>query len=237
MLVIPALDIREGRCVQLVGGRRDREAARLEDPIAVARNWADLGFRWLQVVDLDAAVGRGSNAEVIREILREVEIDVQVGGGVRSEERIEALLAEGATRVIVGTRAHEDSWWLESVTSAYPSEIVVACDVRDRKVVTHGWTKTTSRLILDAVDELNRLNLAGLLVTAINMEGRMEGTDLPLMEDVAEASDAPVLASGGVGAMSDLRALADRGAFGCVVGMALYTGTLDARVVVEEFGA
>ena len=236
MLVIPAVDLRDGRCVQLVGGRYDREAVRLEDPVAVARGWAELGFPWLHVVDLDAALGRGSNAGVIAEILREVDIDVQVGGGVRTDERFEALLAEGAARIVLGTRAFEDSWWLESVAAKYPEALVVACDVRDRHIVTHGWTRTTPQLVLDAVDDLNRVGVAGLLVTAVHAEGQMKGTDLTLMEDVAEASTAPVFASGGVGTVGDLRALQDRGVAGCVVGMALYTGALDARLVAEEFG-
>ena len=237
MLVMPAVDLREGQCVQLVGGSYDREEVRLQDPVAVARGWAELGFPWLHVVDLDAALGRGSNAPVIREILREVDVEVQVGGGVRTSDRIEQLLSDGASRVVVGTRAIEDPWWLEEVSLRYPSELLVACDVNDRRIVTHGWTRVTARSVLHAVDDLNQLSLAGLLVTAVLLEGRMKGTDLPLMEDVAEASDVPVFARGGIGTMADLRALADRGVAGCVVGMALYTGALDGRLVWEEFGA
>ena len=237
MIAIPAVDLREGACVQLVGGELDAERVRLEDPVAVARNWVALGFTRLHVVDLDAAFGRGSNADVIAEILREVDVDVQVGGGVRSAERIEALLTAGADRVVVGTRALEDPWWFEEMSSRYPQQLVVACDVRDRRVVTRGWTETTSRQVLDMIEELERLPIGGFLVTAVHKEGRMGGTDLPLMQDVAEATEVPVLASGGIGTLTDLHELADRGVAGCVLGMALYTGALDARAIAEEFSA
>ena len=235
MIVIPSVDLTEGACVQLVGGELEAQRVRLEDPVAVARNWVTLGFTRLHLVDLDAALGRGSNADVIAEILREVAAVIQVGGGVRSAERIEALLAAGADRVIVGTRALEDPWWFEEMTSRYPQQLIVACDVRDRRVVTRGWTHTTTRSVLDVIEDLDRLPLDGFLVTAVHKEGRMEGTDLPLMEDVADASDSRVLAGGGIGTLSDLHALADRGVSGCVAGMALYTGALDARAIAEEF--
>ena len=235
MIVIPSVDLTEGACVQLVGGELEAQRVRLEDPVAVARNWVTLGFSRLHLVDLDAALGRGSNADVIAEILREVAAVIQVGGGVRSAERIEALLAAGADRVIVGTRALEDPWWFEEMSSRYPQQLIVACDVRDRRVVTRGWTHTTTRSVLDVIEDLDRLPLDGFLVTAVHKEGRMEGTDLPLMEDVANASDSRVLAGGGIGTLSDLHALADRGVSGCVAGMALYTGALDARAIAEEF--
>ena len=208
---------------------------RLDDPLGVARSCAGFGFRKLHVVDLDAATGRGSNEEIVREILREMTMEVQVGGGVRSGETIEQLLAAGAHHVVVGTRALEEMEWLAGMASLFPNELIVAADVRDRRVVTRGWSRTLPRDILDAVADLNDLPLGGLLVTAVHKEGQLRGTDLPLMEDVAELSVAPVIASGGVTTMDDLRALADRGVAGAVIGMALYTGALDPRVVAEEF--
>jgi phosphoribosylformimino-5-aminoimidazole carboxamide ribotide isomerase len=235
MIVVPAVDLRDGACVQLVGGSYEREQIRLEDPVGVARGWALHGFRRLHVVDLDAATGRGSNAEVVRQILADSELDVQVGGGVRDEDAVERLLGEGARRVIIGTRALEQPDWLEDVAERFPGEIMVAADVLDRRLVTRGWARTLPRMVLDLVEELNGLPLAGILVTAVHREGQMQGTDLPLMEDVAEASAFPVYASGGVGNMNDLRALADRGVAAAVVGMALYTGAVDPRAVVEEF--
>ena len=237
MLAIPAIDLREGCVVQLVGGDFEKEKIRLGDPRDVARRWAGYGFQRLHVVDLDAATGRGNNRLVVRDLLADASTPVQVGGGVRTSHEIEMLLSDGADRIVVGTRAIDDPDWLREIADANPGAIVLAADVRDRRIVTHGWTRELPRNILDLVEELAGVPLGGLLVTAVHREGQMAGTDLPLMEDVAEASDWPVFASGGIASMNDLRALEDRGLAGAVLGMALYTGALDARIVAEEFPA
>lgn len=236
MIAIPAVDLRGGSCVQLVGGDYAEERVRLDDPYSVAREWARQGLTRLHVVDLDAATGRGDNAGIIRDILRDSTVPVQVGGGVREESRIERLLDDGATWVIVGTRAVEDEDWRSEMAHHFPGRLIVAADVRERRVVTKGWSETLSLDVIDFVEELAALPLAGVLVTAVHREGLMEGTDLPLMEDVAEASAWPVFASGGVSSLDDMRALEHRGLAGAVLGMALYTGVLDARRLAEEFG-
>lgn len=235
MIVIPAVDLRAGKCVQLVGGSYDQESVRLDNPAEVARGWTQLGFQRLHLVDLDAATGRGSNADLIREILRDVEASFQVGGGVREGDDIERLLREGADRIVIGTRALTEPWWLEEMAGAFPGQLIVAADVRGRNVVTHGWSRTRSRDVLSYVEELNELPLAGVLVTAVHLEGQMQGTDLFLMEDVVESSTHPVTASGGISTPADLRDLAERGVSAAVVGMALYTGALDARSIAEEY--
>lgn len=237
MIAIPAVDLRGGHCVQLVGGDYADERVRLDDPAAVARDWARLGFGRVHVVDLDAATGRGTNNDIIREILRESTVPVQVGGGVRQESQIERLLDDGATWVVIGTRAIEDEDWRREMANRFPGRLIVAADVRERLVVTRGWAETSRLNVVDFVEELGTLPLAGVLVTAVHLEGKMEGTDLPLMEDVAEASAWPVFASGGVSTLEDMRALDHRGLAGAVLGMALYTGALDARRLAEEFGA
>jgi phosphoribosylformimino-5-aminoimidazole carboxamide ribotide isomerase len=236
MIAIPAVDLRDGVCVQLVGGSYARERVRLEKPAEVARTWTRYGFRRLHVVDLDAATGRGANMRVIREILHDTPAEVQVGGGIRESDQIDDLLRDGARQVVVGTRAIEEPDWLATITEEYPGQVIVAADVRDRRLVTRGWARTLATDVLDFVEELDGLPLGGLLVTAVHREGQMQGVDLPLMEDVAEASHVPVLASGGVATMQDLRALADRSIAGVVIGMALYTGALDPRAVAAEFG-
>jgi phosphoribosylformimino-5-aminoimidazole carboxamide ribotide isomerase len=235
MIAIPAIDIREAACVQLVGGSYDAEQVRLDDPPGVAHRWEFAGFRRLHVVDLDAATGRGSNAEMIREVLRATSMEAQVGGGVRDEERIESLLRDGAQRVVLGTKAVESANWLGDMAEAFPGTLIVAADVRDRHVVTRGWTRVSDRYVLDLIDELNALPLAGVMVTAVHKEGLMEGADLSLMEDVVEESEHPVCASGGIGTIGDLRALEDRGVASVVIGMALYTGAVDPGMVAEEF--
>ena len=236
MIAIPAVDLRDGACVQLVGGSFAEEKVRLENPVDVARSWEHYGFRRLHVVDLDAATGRGSNIAIVRSLLFDGGIPIQVVGGVRSDELVEELLEAGAASVILGTRAIEEPEWLAEIAFRYPGQIIVACDVRERRVTTRGWAHTLPVDILDVVHELNPLPLAGLLVTAVHLEGQMQGTDLPLMEDVAESSHFPVYASGGVTTMQDLRALEHRGLAGVVIGMALYTGALDPVVVAGEFG-
>jgi phosphoribosylformimino-5-aminoimidazole carboxamide ribotide isomerase len=188
-------------------------------------------------VDLDAATGRGTNRSVVRDLLADSSAPVQVGGGVRTTEAIEGLVSDGAAHVVVGTRGIDDPDWLREITDANPGVIVLAADVRERRVVTHGWTRELPRNILDLIDDLSGLALGGLLVTAVHLEGQMAGTDLPLMEDVAEASEWPVFASGGIASMHDLRALEERDVAGAVLGMALYTGALDPRTVAEEFAA
>jgi phosphoribosylformimino-5-aminoimidazole carboxamide ribotide isomerase len=235
MIAIPAVDLRDGACVQLVGGSYAEEKVRLDNPIEVMRSWEHYGFRRLHFVDLDAATGRGSNFALIRDMIADCGVPVQVGGGVRTDEHVEELLAAGAARAIVGTRALEDRDWLAELAHRHPGELIVACDVRERRVTTRGWAHTLPVDILDVVEDLNGLPLGGLLVTAVHKEGQLQGTDLPLMEDVVESSSFPIYASGGVSSMQDLRALEHRGVAGAVIGMALYTGALDPVVVAGEF--
>jgi phosphoribosylformimino-5-aminoimidazole carboxamide ribotide isomerase len=235
MIAIPAVDLRDGACVQLVGGSYARERVRLDRPVDVARSWTRYGFRRLHVVDLDAATGRGGNTGIVREILYDAPVEVQVGGGIRDTDQIGDLLSDGASRVVVGTRGLEEPDWLAEVASEYPGQIILAADVRDRRLVTRGWARTLPTDVLDFVEELDGLPLGGLLVTAVHREGQMQGVDLPLMEDVAETAHVPVLASGGAASVRDLRALADRSIAGVVIGMALYTGALDPRAIAAEF--
>ena len=235
MIVIPALDLRGGACVQLAVGSYDQELIRIPDPVGVAIAWRQYGFQHLHLVDLDAVAGRGNNAPEVQAVFAATDVEVQLGGGIRSRELIQRSLDDGAQRVIVGTRALENLDWLAQMSSLFPGSVIVAADVRDRKILSHGWTRTHPRLVLDLVEELNGLPLAGVLVTAVHREEAMRGTDLPLMEDVAEAADFPVFASGGLGSLTHLRALADCGVAAAVVGMALYSGAMDPWVVAEEF--
>jgi phosphoribosylformimino-5-aminoimidazole carboxamide ribotide isomerase len=237
MIVIPAVDLRDGACVQLVGGSFDEERVRLGQPVGVARLWGAVGFSRLHVIDLDAALGYGRNDAVVGAILEDSSMRVQVGGGVRTTERARAILAAGASAVIVGTRAIEDSAWLADLAREMPGRIIVAADVRGRKVVTHGWSRTGDLDVLDFARGLADLDLAGLMVTAVHLEGMMLGTDLPLMADVVASSRFPVIASGGVTTLADLEKLTALGVSAAVVGMALYTGALDARAVAREFGS
>jgi phosphoribosylformimino-5-aminoimidazole carboxamide ribotide isomerase len=236
MIAIPAIDLRAGACVQLVGGSYDAERVRLDNPLAVALHWCALGFRALHVVDLDAATERGDNAALVARLLRCTASDVRVGGGIRSTGQASRLLAQGARSVIVGTRALEDPAWLRELAAAAPGRVIVAMDARDGRLVTRGWTVAVDTTLADAIDAMNALPLAGILTTAVHVEGREVGPDLGLVEQVVGRSVHPVIAAGGIASLDDLRALEDRGATAAVLGMALYTGRIDAARCAGEFG-
>jgi len=235
VLAIPAIDIRDGACVQLVGGSFDDERVRIADPVDVLCRWVQSGFRRVHVVDLDAALGNGANRGLVDALLASGPAMLQIGGGVRSAEMAGELIAAGAHRVVVGTRALEEPEWLEELAARHPNRIIAAVDVRDTAVVTRGWVRRLALPIGDALDRLRCLPLGGLLVTAVHVEGRLSGPDLPLVAATVRRATVPVIASGGIATMDDLRCLAAAGAAGAVIGMALYTGALDARAVAEEF--
>jgi len=252
--------------VQLVGGSYAEERVRIADPVAVAREWASLGFTRIHVVDLDAATGRGSNREIVREILSATTASIQCGGGVRDLDTIEELLTAGASEVVLGTRAVEDRAWLEDAVLRYPNQIIVAADTAAGHVVSHGWSKADSRSVLTFIDSLRQsdnaqrvavsgkrvratgnglratgngqpLPLAAVLVTAVEREGRLQGPDVELIRNITAQSTIPVQASGGVRSVDDIRALADAGASAAIVGMALYTGALNPQTLIEEMSA
>lgn len=236
MIVIPATDLRDGHCVQLVGGQYDQEKIRRADVPAVVATFAQQGFSWLHLVDLDAAMGKGSNQQVIATVLREKTVQVQVGGGVRTTERIASLLESGASRVVVGTRAVEDPSWLREVAAQFPNRLVVAADVRGAQVVTRGWTSSAPLTVDELVQNLSEVPVWGFLVTQVQVEGTMRGPDLPLFGRIVPLTRKPIIASGGVGSIEHLRSLAATGVHATVVGMAAYTGALDMISVAQEFG-
>jgi phosphoribosylformimino-5-aminoimidazole carboxamide ribotide isomerase len=235
MLVLPALLLRDGACVAPGSGAYLLKRAPLDEPVACARLWADCGFSRLHVVDLDAVAGRGANDATIAELLRDDAIEMEIGGGLRSMDAIERTLDAGAVRVVVGTRALEEMDWLRRAAATFPGEIIVAADVRQRRIVTRGWSRTLHLDILDAVEDLNAFPLAALLVTAVHREAQHEGADLRLMEDVADASELPVMAAGGILDFQDLRQLDDGGIDAAIVGAGLWSGNLDPRTVADQF--
>jgi phosphoribosylformimino-5-aminoimidazole carboxamide ribotide isomerase len=233
----PAVDLRGGRVVQWVGGDPRAERVSLPDPVAVAERWVEAGFAALHVVDLDAALGHGDQRGIVREMLGRVAVPVQVGGGVRGERDVDELVAAGAARVVVGTRAVSDRPWLERVAAAHPGRLVVAADTRGGRVLTHGWTASAGLEVDDFVAGLAGLPLAAVLVTDVDREGQARGADLPLFRRLASVSGPPLLAAGGIASAEDLAGLAAARVAGAVLGMALYTGALDAPVVAREYRA
>lgn len=237
MIVWAALDLRAGRVVQLVGGRPDQERVSLPDPVAVARRWVDAGFEALHVVDLDAALGTGDNRALIAQVLAAVAVPVQVGGGLRDDAGVDAMLAAGAARAIVGTRAVEDPAWLRAAALRHPGRLVVAADVRDGMVVTRGWTRQGAVAGEAFLAGLDDIDLAGILVTDVTREGALGGIDEALFRTLVGATGHPLLAAGGIAGIADLHALRTAGVAGAVLGMSLYTGAITAEAVAREFAA
>jgi phosphoribosylformimino-5-aminoimidazole carboxamide ribotide isomerase len=236
MIVAPAVDVHAGRCVQLVGGRPEAEAVSLPDPVAVAERWWRAGFATLHLVDLDAALGSGDNFALLEQLLTATEAETQVGGGIRDDEKADALLAAGADRIIVGTRALDDPEWLGRLSHRHPDRVMVALDTRDGLVLRKGWRETTGREVGALLREMADLPLAGVLSTDVGREGRLEGIDLAGVENVVSASSHPMWISGGVTTVDELVHLEASGAEGAVLGMALYTKTLDANDVARRWG-
>ena len=236
MMVIPAVDLRGGRCVRLRQGRPEAETVFSDDPLAVARAWAQQGAPRLHVVDLDGAfAGTPKQLGLIEEIARGIPVPVEAGGGLRSLEAVETLLASGARWAMLGTRAALDPSFLEEACRRFAGRIIVAVDASDGRVAVDGWTR---RLDIPAVDLARRAAQAGaaeILYTDIARDGTETGPNLSSTAAVAAAAGLPLLASGGVGSLEDLRRLAGiPGVIGAVVGRALYTGAVDLKQALVE---
>jgi phosphoribosylformimino-5-aminoimidazole carboxamide ribotide isomerase len=241
--IIPAIDIRGGRCVRLEQGDYDRETVVGEDPPAMARHWANAGARRLHVVDLDGArEGHPVNSEVIRAVIHAVGIPVQVGGGVRDISVIDAYLKAGADRVALGTAAVKDQTTLINAVSLFRERILVGVDARDGVVATEGWLEQSEVRALDLVQQLSEFGVARIFYTDINRDGLLTGPNFQAIDEIVEhagglPSSMAVIASGGVSEVEHLRRLAMIGVEGAIIGRALYTGALDlaeALAAVEE---
>ena len=236
MIAAPAVDLKSGRCVQLVGGRPEDERVSLPDPVAAAKRWYDAGFETLHVVDLDAALGSGDNLDLILEIVAATPATTQVGGGIRDDERAKRLLDGGADRIVVGTRALDDREWLDALARTHPERVMVALDTREGRILRRGWTEESPLELATYLPGLGALPLAGILSTDVGREGRLQGIDRDAVAAVVAVSPHPVWASGGVTTTDELAYLDGIGAAGAVLGMALYTETLDPAQVAARWG-
>jgi phosphoribosylformimino-5-aminoimidazole carboxamide ribotide isomerase len=237
MIVIPAVDIRGGRCVRLREGRADAETVFSSDPVAMAVRWARAGAQRLHVVDLDGAfAGAPRHAELIAGIVQAVApVPVQVGGGLRDLRAVEAALASGARWAVVGTRAVTDARFLADVCRAFPDRVVVAVDGRGSRVAVNGWTETSGEPVIDAARRARDAGAAAVLYTDITRDGTEAGPDVEGSGGLARAVSIAVLASGGVRQVGDLERLAAvPGLAGVVVGRALYTGAIDLGQAIRS---
>jgi phosphoribosylformimino-5-aminoimidazole carboxamide ribotide isomerase len=204
-------------------------------PLNVLHTWAAAGFHRIHVIDRDAIAGHSSNGLIVDEIVRDGTVEVQVNDAADSGDQIDLLVSAGAVRVVVGPRWLDEPDWLASTAEQYPGLLIVAADVRERRVVTRGWVRSLPMAILDVVADLNGVPLGGVLVSSANGDCHRSNLDLGLIEDIADTADVPVMVEGGVRCVSDLRALEHRGVSAVLLGDQFYRGTLDPRAVAMEF--
>ncbi|AXR80395.1 1-(5-phosphoribosyl)-5-[(5-phosphoribosylamino)methylideneamino]imidazole-4-carboxamide isomerase [Natrarchaeobaculum sulfurireducens] len=234
--VIPAVDLQDGEVVQLVQGERGTEKT-YGDPVEAAERWIDAGADSLHLVDLDGAFeGERQNAEAIDAVLETVDVPTQLGGGIRTAEDAVGLLERGLDRVILGTAAVENPEIVAEISDTHPDSVVVSLDAKDGEVVVEGWTEGAGMTPVEAAERYDDLGAAAILFTNVDVEGRLEGVATDPVRDLVEATDVPVIASGGVATLEDVRALEAAGAGAVVVGSALYEGAFtleEAQAALE----
>lgn len=233
MIVIPAIDLMAGKCVQLVGGKPGTEQVVLDNPADVALKWQDAGAERLHVIDLDRALGDGDNTDEISEIIEAVNIPVQVGGGVRDEARAENLFSIGTENVIVGTRAIKDREWLEYIVDKYPKRIIVAIDAKNDEILVKGWQECSGERVTGFVKGLDGLKLAGILYTNVGVEGRLSGIEIIPIKKILSSTSTPLIVSGGITTLDNLKSLNKLNIYACVVGLSLYKGKIKLREAIK----
>jgi phosphoribosylformimino-5-aminoimidazole carboxamide ribotide isomerase len=235
--IYPAIDLRGGQCVRLRQGDFKQETVFGDDPAAAARRWVAAGATWLHLVDLDGAkLGKPINGPSVRRIVKAAGVPCQLGGGLRSEEDILTALGWGVMRVILGTRALNDPSWLESVSHQFPNKIILGIDAKQGQVATDGWLETSTRSALDLARQCAGWPLAALVYTDISRDGMLEGPNFDALAEMARTVSIPVIASGGVTTLDDVRRLAALGLPGCIIGRALYEGRIDLPGAIQAAG-
>ena len=226
MKLIPAIDLMNGKCVRLFKGDFNKRKEFSKEPHEQAQFWETEGAECIHIVDLDAAKsGNPSNDETIKEIAKTVNIPIQIGGGIRSQERIQQLFSYGIDKVIMGTSAIENKELVKDLSNKFPGRIIVGIDAKDGRVSTRGWLEQSNILATDLVKEFSSFKIANFIVTDINTDGTLEGTNEVFIRDILNITDIPVIASGGIGSISDLLSLIkfeSYGLYGVIVGKALY---------------
>jgi len=234
MLIIPAVDIKGGKCVRLRQGLAEEETVFSDDPVEAARRWETQGAQYLHVVDLDGAFeGTPRNREIVQAILGALGIGVEVSGGLRTEETIEDLLSGGADRVVLGTRAVESVEWAVKLAEKYPHRIAIGIDARKGMIATHGWVKDSGLTPLELMKRLEGAPLAAYIYTDILRDGINQGPNFAAIERIAHATDVPVIGSGGVSSLDDIRRLAKIDIHGVIIGRALYDGRFTLVEAIE----
>ena len=237
LILLPAVDVKDGKAVRLVQGELQRETS-YGDPLAAALDFQNAGAEWLHLVDLDAAFGRGSNHQILAEVVGKLDIKVELSGGIRDDQSLERALATGCARINLGTAALENPEWTSEVIKKYGDRIAVGLDVRGHTLPARGWTQEGGDLF-ETLSRLDRDGCARYVVTDVAKDGTMQGPNLTLLREVAAATKAPIIASGGVSTLEDIQALRELtplGIEGSIVGKALYAGafTLQEALVAAQ---
>jgi phosphoribosylformimino-5-aminoimidazole carboxamide ribotide isomerase/phosphoribosylanthranilate isomerase len=235
--LLPAIDVKGGLAVRLIQGELSNES-QYGNPLDVAKEFVQAGAEWIHLVDLDAAFGIGSNAELLAQVIGSVDIDVELSGGIRDDESLRRALSTGCKRVNLGTAALEDPEWTQKVIGEFGDRIAVGLDVRGHTLAARGWTREGGNLF-EAIERLDRHGCARYIVTDVARDGTLTGPNLELLKEVCAATSRPVVASGGVSTLEDLvaiRALTDIGVEGSIVGKALYAGafTLEEAIAATK---
>ncbi|NNK79546.1 MAG: 1-(5-phosphoribosyl)-5-[(5-phosphoribosylamino)methylideneamino]imidazole-4-carboxamide isomerase [Litoreibacter sp.] len=240
MILYPAIDLKDGNCVRLYKGEMDQATVFNDNPAAQARAFQDAGCEWLHLVDLNGAfAGAPVNAAAVEAIMSETSVPAQLGGGIRDMATIETWLSKGLARVILGTVAVEDPALVRAAAKAFPGQVAVGIDARDGRVATKGWAEETDVMVTDLARQFEDAGIAAIIYTDINRDGAMQGPNVAATAALANAVSIPVIASGGVSSLDDLRALKASGAplDGAISGRALYDGAIDLKEALDVLKA
>jgi phosphoribosylformimino-5-aminoimidazole carboxamide ribotide isomerase len=235
MLLIPAIDLKDGLCVRLLQGRKEDATVYSNDPASVAQKWESCGAGLLHVVDLDGAfTGSQKNIDSIRKIRAAVRMDIEVGGGIRDLDRIEQLMDLGINSVILGTAAIEKPELVEKASLKYPGSVLVGIDAKNGFVAVKGWVELTGVKAGDLASTMRNYGAAGIIYTDIFKDGMMAGPNIGATREMVESLDIPVIASGGISSINDIEKLLEiKGLWGAITGKALYSGSLDLKAAIE----
>lgn len=231
--ILPAIDVKEGSAIRLVQGELDKQS-KYGDPLEIAAEFVAAGASWIHLVDLDAAFGLGNNFEVLASVIKSVDIKIELSGGIRDDESLERALSTGCTRINLGTAALEQEEWTESVIKKHGDKIAVGLDVRGRELSARGWTKSGGDLF-EAITRLDKAGCARYVLTDITRDGTLTGPNLKLLKEVTSFTKTPIVASGGISSLTDVKALTqltNQGVEGVIIGKALYAGAFTLAQVL-----
>jgi 1-(5-phosphoribosyl)-5-[(5-phosphoribosylamino)methylideneamino] imidazole-4-carboxamide isomerase/N-(5'phosphoribosyl)anthranilate isomerase len=231
--ILPAIDVKEGSAIRLVQGELDKQS-KYGNPLEIAAEFVAAGASWIHLVDLDAAFGLGNNFEVLASVIKSVDIKIELSGGIRDDESLERALSTGCTRINLGTAALEQEEWTESVIKKHGDKIAVGLDVRGRELSARGWTKSGGDLF-EAITRLDKAGCARYVLTDITRDGTLTGPNLELLKEVTSFTKTPIVASGGISSLTDVKALTqltNQGVEGVIIGKALYAGAFTLAQVL-----